>query len=116
MNFFQRMQAMLQRGNAALVPYARRCGVAVLRSVFVSFPLWAWNNTVVAAVQNIRDWCTRQVRRHALYITGCCILLLLVATEQYLLLNLLFWFSVAMLLLWLGCRIWYRGIFPKKKK
>lgn len=116
MNFFQRLQAMMQRGNAVLVPYVQRCTLGALRFFFIVAPVWIWKNTFVAGFNQVLRWVTGQLRRYALLIILASIVLALVATEQYQLLDILLRFSIAIAFLIVGFGIMFRGVFPKKKK
>jgi len=90
--------------------------VSVLRFFVVAVPVWFLENIIFESVRQMWRWFTGQVRRHALWIILVGIVLLLVVTKQYHLLDLLLRFSLTIGLMGFGFRVMFRGCSKKKKK
>ncbi|HCC05722.1 TPA: hypothetical protein DEP58_05505 [Patescibacteria group bacterium] len=78
--------------------------------------MWFWENLILASIQSVFRWFTGIVRRNALWVMLAGIFLVLIATEQYQILDLLLTYSLVIGLIIFGFSIMFRGFKKKKKK
>lgn len=87
-----------------------------LQWFFVTVPVWIWTNIFLAAILQGWGWFRGQVRRYAGWIILVSVVLLLAATGQRQLLNVVVTYAIAFALVYLGFRIMLRGLFPRNRR